>query len=200
MSDRQKLTSRQEAIYEFIRDKIMNRGYGPTVREIGSNFAIKSPNGVMCHLKALEKKGLIVREQNMSRAIQLTTPPRRPSAVLPFAGQIAAGSPTLAVEMSDTADFTPLFDGQDMFCLKVRGDSMIDAHIADGDYAIIRQTNTARDGEIVAALVDGEEATLKYFHKEPGRFRLEPANSTMKPIYSQRVEILGVLQGVIRKY
>lgn len=200
MSDRQKLTPRQEAIYEFIRDKIVNRGYGPTVREIGTEFGIKSPNGVMCHLKALEKKGLIVREQNMSRAIQLTDPPTRSSATLPLAGQIAAGSPTLAVETLESEDFTSLFDNDDHFCLTVRGDSMIEEHIADGDYAIIRKQSTCRDGDIVAALVDGEEATLKRFYREPGRYRLEPANSTMLPIFSTQVDVLGILVGVIRRY
>lgn len=200
MSDRQKLTRRQEAIYEFLRDKIINRGYGPTVREIGTEFGIKSPNGVMCHLKALEKKGLILREQNMSRAIQLTDPPQRMSARLPLAGQIAAGSPTLAIETAEQQDFTSLFDNEDHFCLTVRGDSMIEDHIADGDYAIIRKQSTCREGEIVAALVDGEDATLKRFYREPGRYRLEPANSSMLPIYSTNVEILGVLVGVIRRY
>lgn len=200
MSERMKLTTRQQAIYDFIRDKIMNRGYGPTVREIGTEFQIKSPNGVMCHLKALEKKGLILREQNMSRAIQLLHPPEKPLARLPLAGQIAAGSPTLAVESLEQEDFTSLFSSPDHFCLRVRGDSMIEAQIADGDYAIIRRQPTAHDGDIVAALVDGEEATLKYYYREPERFRLEPANSTMKPIFSRRVEILGILTGVIRRY
>ena len=200
MSDRLKLTSRQEAIYSFIRDKIVHRGYGPTVREIGAEFGIKSPNGVMCHLKALEKKGLIIREQNMSRAIQLTDPPNRSSAQIPLLGQIAAGSPTLAVEQQEYADFSHLFDNPDLFGLKVRGDSMIEAHISDGDLAVIRKQSTARDGDIVAALVDGEEATLKFFYREPGRIRLEPANSTMLPIFSQDVQILGTLESIIRFY
>lgn len=194
-----KLTKRQSEIFEFLSDKIMNRGYGPTVREIGARFGIKSPNGVMCHLKALEKKGLITREQNMSRAIQLTNPPSRSSARLPFVGYIAAGSPTLAIENLETEDFTSLFDDADLFCLKVRGESMIEAHIADGDFAIIRKQSTAREGDIVAALIDGEEATLKFFHRDAGRFRLEPANSSMQPIYATHVDILGVLEGVIRR-
>ncbi|MCA8991158.1 MAG: transcriptional repressor LexA [Planctomycetaceae bacterium] len=200
MSDQSKLTTRQREIYEFIRDKIVNRGYGPTVREIGGEFGIRSPNGVMCHLKALEKKGLITREQNMSRAIQLTDAPSRMTAKLPLAGQIAAGSPTLAEEQREEADFSSLFDDEDLFCLKVRGDSMIEAQIADGDFAIIRKQSTAREGEIVAALVDDQDATLKYFHREAGYIRLEPANSLMQPIISTNVQILGVLEGVIRKY
>ncbi|SFI16432.1 transcriptional repressor LexA [Planctomicrobium piriforme] len=200
VTEQAKLTKRQHLIYEFIKDLILNRGYGPTVREIGLHFGIRSPNGVMCHLKALEKKGLITREQNMSRAIQLTESIRRGKTSLPFAGQIAAGTPVLAVEDRERMEFSDLFEDNELFCLRVRGDSMVEDHITDGDYAIIRRQPTARDGEIVAALVDGEDATLKRFYREASRFRLEPANSSMKPIYSDNVEILGVLQSVIRRY
>jgi repressor LexA len=198
--DRTTLTKRQKQIYEFIKDKILNRGYGPTVREIGKQYNIRSPNGVMCHLKALERKGLITREEHMSRAIQLTSQPQLKRTSLPLAGQIAAGSPALAVEDMERADFAPLFRDEDHFCLKVKGESMIDEQIADGDYAVIRRQKTARDGDIVAALVEGSDATLKRFYREKGRFRLEPANSRMKPIYAHDVEILGVLVGVIRQY
>jgi repressor LexA len=199
MAERVTLTKRQKQIYEFIKDKIMNRGYGPTVREIGKAFNIRSPNGVMCHLKALERKKLITREEHMSRAIQLTSQPQLKRTSLPLAGQIAAGSPVLAVEDMDRKDFATLFRDDDNFCLKVKGESMIGEQIADGDFAVIRRQKTARDGDIVAALVDGGEATLKRFYKERNRFRLEPANSRMKPIYSTDVEIIGVLVGVIRQ-
>jgi repressor LexA len=200
MSERATLTKRQKQIYEFIKDKIMNRGYGPTVREIGKAYGIRSPNGVMCHLKALEKKGLITREEHMSRAIALTDQPQLKRTSLPLAGTIAAGTPVLAVEDMDRVDFAPLFQEEDHFCLRVKGDSMIDDQIAEGDFAVIRRQRTARDGEIVAALVDGSDATLKRFFKEKSRFRLQPANSRMKPIYSDDVEVLGVLVGVIRQY
>jgi len=200
MSDHRPLTKKQQLIYEFIKDKILNRGYGPTVREIGAHFGIKSPNGVMCHLKALEKKEMIIRDERMSRAIQLTDAPQLKRTSLPLAGQVAAGMPVLAVENRERIDFAPLFDDSRQFCLQVRGDSMIEAQIADGDFAIIRRQTQARDGEIVVALVDGQEATLKRFYKERGRFRLEPANSAMRPIYASDVEIIGVLVGVIRKY
>lgn len=200
MAERRALTRRQQEIYDFIKDKILNRGYGPTVREIGSHFDIRSPNGVMCHLKALEKKDMIIRDERMSRAIQLTDAPQLKRTSLPLAGQIAAGNPVLAVETRDRVDFAPLFDDSQQFCLKVKGDSMIEAHIADGDYVVIRRQTTARDGDIVVALVEGQDATLKRFFKERGRFRLEPANATMQPIYASDVEILGVLVGVIRKY
>lgn len=192
------LTPRQREIYDFLKDKIVNRGYGPTVREIGAHFDIKSPNGVMCHLKALEKKGLITRESHMSRAIQLTESPQKRMS-LPLAGQIAAGSPVLAEEDTERVDFADLFDTDDHFCLKVKGDSMIEDHISEGDFVIVNKQSSCRDGEIVVALVDGQEATLKRFYKERDRVRLEPANSNMKPIYANNVDILGVVVGVIRR-
>ncbi|MBT6157599.1 MAG: transcriptional repressor LexA [Planctomycetaceae bacterium] len=193
------LTARQREIYEFLKDKIVNRGYGPTVREIGNQFGIRSPNGVMCHLKALEKKGLITRESHMSRAIQLTEP-LRGSTSLPLAGQIAAGVPVLAEEQTEEVDFAELFGDGGQFCLKVKGESMIDDQIADGDYVVVRKQETARDGEIVVALVDKQEATLKRFYREKNRYKLVPANSNMRPIYSNDVEVLGVVTGVVRKY
>jgi repressor LexA len=192
------LTTRQQAIYDFIKDKILNRGYGPTVREIGTGFKIRSPNGVMCHLKALEKKGLITREAHMSRAIQITEPLTKMS--LPLKGQIAAGSPREAIEQDEHMDFSGLFGTDNQFCLKVTGDSMIEAQIADGDYVVVKKQKTCRDGDIVVALVNREEATLKRFYKEATRVRLEPANSTMKPIYSNDVQVLGIVTGVIRQY
>lgn len=198
MSKSNALTPKQQAIYDFLKEKITTRGYGPTVREIGTQFGIKSPNGVMCHLKALEKKGLISRESHMSRAIQLAEPLSRMS--LPLAGRIAAGNPLLALEQNDTVDFSELFNADDHFCLQVKGESMIEAQIADGDFVVVRKQNTCRDGEIVVALVDGEEATLKRFYREPHRVRLEPANASMQPIYSSNVDVLGTVVGVIRRY
>ena len=193
------LTARQRDIYEFLKDLILNRGYGPTVREIGSQFGIRSPNGVMCHLKALEKKGLITREPHMSRAIQLTESPEARMS-LPLAGQIAAGSPVLAVEEDERIDFSSMFDSDEHFCLRVKGDSMIEDQISEGDYVVVKKQDSCRDGEIVVALIDGQEATLKRFYKESNRIRLEPANSKMKPIFSDNVEIMGVVIGVVRRY
>lgn len=200
MSQQAKLTERQKEVYEFIKDRIMNRGYGPTVREIGAQFGIRSPNGVMCHLKALERKGIITRESNRSRAICLADQPLLHYTSMPMAGQIAAGNPVLAEEDNDSIDFGDLFSNEGQFCLKVKGDSMIEDHIAEGDYVIIRKTNTCKEGEIVVALVDGQDATLKRFYRENDQIRLEPANSTMQPIYSKNVEILGTVAGVIRQY
>jgi repressor LexA len=200
MSDRPSLTERQREIYEFIKDKIMNRGYGPTVREIGTAFGIRSPNGVMCHLKALEKKQLITREQYMSRAIQLTDQPQLKRTSLPLAGQIAAGNPVLAVEDLERVDFAGLFDDADNFCLRVKGESMIDDQIAEGDYVVVRRTNRAKDGDIVVALVDNDDATLKRYYREKNGVRLQPSNKRMKPIHSKQVSVLGVVKGVIRDF
>ncbi|QDV37866.1 transcriptional repressor LexA [Tautonia plasticadhaerens] len=205
MADLDALTPRQREIYDFIRSKIHGRGYGPTVREIGEAFEIKSPNGVMCHLKALQKKGLISREPNMSRAIQLLTEPATAPAKggggVPLLGRIAAGAPIEAIEQADeVVDFEDWEGRDDKFALRVTGESMIEEHIADGDYVIIKRAETARDGQIVAVRDDDGEATLKRFFREKNRVRLEPANSTMKPIFRPKVDILGVLVGVVRRY
>ncbi len=195
-----RLTQRQRAVYEFVRDKIRTRGYGPTVREIGQHFKIRSPNGVMCHLKALEKKELITREPNMSRAIQLSTEPASDRG-LPLAGKVAAGVLHEAIEQDERVDFGDMFDvaDKDLFVLEVQGESMIDEHIADGDYIVVRRQRTARKGQIVVAQTDDGEATLKRWFPEKNRIRLQPANSSMKPIYVKNAKILGVLIGVVRQ-
>jgi repressor LexA len=192
------LTERQREVYLLIRDKILNRGYGPTVREIGDHFKISSPNGVMCHLKALEKKGLISREPNMSRAIQLTNEPVEEKG-LPMVGRIAAGMLHEAIEQTERVDFDAMFSAKNLFALEVTGDSMIEAQIADGDYVVVRKQRTARDGQIVVAETDEGEATLKRWYLEKNRIRLEPANSSMKPIYVKNAKILGIVVGVVRK-
>ena len=202
MADTDALTPRQREIYHFIRSKIQGRGYGPTVREIGLQFQIKSPNGVMCHLKALQKKGLIHREPNMSRAIQLLDDPTsapHPTGIK-MLGRIAAGQPIEAIEQDEELGFSDWEGAEDKFALKVTGNSMIEEHIADGDFVVIRKQDSARDGQIVAVRDDDGEATLKRLFREKNRVRLEPANKTMKPIFRDRVDILGVLVGVVRKY
>ncbi len=192
------LTKRQKAVYEFVREKIRSRGYGPTVREIGEQFSIRSPNGVMCHLKALEKKGLITREKNMSRAIRLVREPAQERG-LPLYGEIAAGVLHEAVEQDERVDFEEIFHKKNLFVLRVRGDSMIEDAIADGDYVIIKRQRTARKGQIVVAMTEEGEATLKRWFPEANRIRLEPANSEMKPIYVKDARILGVVVGVVRQ-
>jgi repressor LexA len=200
MADFSQLTERQREIYEFIRSKIESRGYGPTVREIGKQFEIKSPNGVMCHLKALEKKGLLTRELHAARAITLADH-RPPSQGLPFLGVVAAGTPIAAVAQEDRLNFDELFSGPERYVLKVKGNSMIEDHIEDGDYVVIKKQETAHNGERVVAMVDNE-VTLKKFYQDRDHVRLEPANGTMAPIIvdpTSGIRILGVLTGVLRK-
>jgi len=202
MPDFSTLTDKQRSIYDFIRNLIESRGYGPTVREIGEHFEIQSPNGVMCHLKALEKKGFIIRDPNHARAIQLVDYRPGGFAELPLMGRVAAGAPIAAVaDLDEKLNFNDLFGGTEHFALQVRGMSMIDDHIDDGDFVVIRRQETATNGERVVAMIDNE-VTLKRFHREKDRIRLDPANDEMDPIYvdeTQDVQILGVLVGVLRK-
>jgi repressor LexA len=202
------LTSRQREIYDFIRDKIESRGYPPTVREIGEAFKIQSPNGVMCHLNALVKKGLILREAQSARAIQLVD--YRPSsaalqaaAELPLVGSVAAGAPIQAIEdTQERFNFQDVFGGPGHFVLRVKGQSMIEDHIDDGDYVVIRKQQTAENGERVVAKIDGE-ATLKRFYKTGAKIVLHPCNGSMEPIVvdpaKEDTQVLGVLVGVMRK-
>ncbi|TWU56540.1 LexA repressor [Rubripirellula tenax] len=192
------LTDRQQNVYDMIRGLIVNRGYGPTVREIGEHFGIKSPNGVMCHLRALERKGLISRSPNKSRAIELTHAADRSGHSLPMAGMVAAGPTTLAFEQNDRVDFSEMLFKEDRFILQVSGDSMIDAHITDGDFVVVQKQETAMPGQMVVAQTDEGEATLKYWFPEGDRIRLQPANESMDPIYVRNATVIGVAVGVVR--
>src|SRR5689334_2499719 len=171
MPDFSTLTERQREIYDFIREKIESRGYGPTVREIGEEFQIKSPNGVMCHLKALEKKGLIERTGFRARAIKLVDH-RPPGAGLPLLGLVAAGAPIASETAPERLNVDDLFAGKDHFALRVRGQSMIEDHIQDGDYVVIRKQGTAHNGDRVVAMIDNE-MTLKRFYREDDQVVLQ---------------------------
>ena len=190
------LTKKQRRVYEFIREKIQSRGYGPTVREIGDHFDIRSPNGVMCHLKALERKGVISRAKNMSRAIRLTA--AEDDRGLPLIGEIAAGVLHEAIEQDERIDFDGIFNRRDCAALRVRGDSMIGDGVMDGDYVVIKRQRTARKGQMVVAITDSGEATLKRWFPEANRIRLQPANPSMKPIFVKDARVLGVVVGVVR--
>jgi repressor LexA len=200
MGQLDRLTERQRDVYEFIRKKIRTRGYGPTVREIGGHFNIMSPNGVMCHLKALEKKGLINREPNMSRAIMLSADTKE-NRGLRLLGRVAAGVLHEAVETNERVDFGDMFpsDAEDLFVLEVHGDSMIDDQIADGDYVVVRSQPTAYKNQIVVAQTPDGEATLKRWHPEGDHIKLLPSNKSMKPIKVKEAKVLGVLVGVVRQ-
>jgi repressor LexA len=200
MAEQATLTARQQEIYDFICQRIDDRGFPPTIRDIGTAFAIKSPNGVMCHLKALEKKGFIARESQAARAIR---PTHRivAKAGLPFKGLVAAGAPLPAEAQEERIDLHELFAGPDCFLLQVRGKSMIDNHIEDGDYVVIRKQELAQNGDRVVAIVDGE-VTLKRFYRRKDQIELRPENSNMAPIVvdpSRNISVAGVLVGVVRK-
>jgi len=196
------LTSRQAAVFEFIKERVQTRGYGPTVREIGEHFQISSPNGVMCHLRALERKGLLHRvrkhDRAIARAIELAPEIMAEEKGMPMVGTVAAGLTTLVWEQPERIDFGHLFAKKNLFALKVKGDSMIDAQIAEGDYVVVKKQKTAQPGQMVVAQTPEGEATLKYWHPEANRIRLQPANSSMQPIYVKDANVVGVVVGVVR--
>lgn len=196
------LTARQAEVFSFIKDRVQSRGYGPTVREIGEHFKINSPNGVMCHLRALERKGLLHRvrkhDRAIARAIELAPEITAEEKGMPLAGTVAAGLTTLAFEQSDRVDFAQMFSRKNLFALRVKGDSMIDAHIDDGDYVVVKKQKTAQPGQMVIAQTPEGEATLKFWHPEANRIRLQPANSSMQPIYVKEANVLGIVVGVVR--
>ncbi|MEN6521818.1 MAG: transcriptional repressor LexA [Armatimonadota bacterium] len=199
------LSPRQRQILDYIVQHIEMHGYPPTVREIGEAVNLSSSSTVHAHLRNLEEAGLIRRDAVLTRAIQIvagTTTSFKPKKVvsLPVVGQVAAGKPMLAVE--DIIDTYPVpqefLSGTDGFMLKVRGESMIEDGINDGDYVVVRRQQTADNGETVVALVDNE-ATVKRFYLEDGRIRLQPANSTMEPMYFPHVDIVGKVVGLVRR-
>jgi repressor LexA len=204
---RQPLTARQQQALDFISHCLERRGYPPTLREIGEHMGIRSTNGVNDHLKALERKGYLVREELKSRALR---PVDHHDSKIQVAilGRVAAGQPILAQEnVVDKVTIDRFFIGsvqpREVFGLVVRGDSMIDDGIHDGDYIFVRKQPTAERGEIVVAMIDGE-ATCKRYFDEGERIRLQPSNPTMEPIYVSRsefrsIDILGKVVGVYRR-
>ena len=208
MSEHPSLTPKQQKIYNFIRKHIETKGYPPAIRDICDEFGISSPNGVMCHLKALQKKGYIHRvekrdNQQKAQARGITIPGVSAGGFsLPLVGVVAAGKAIEAIEQDDRLELRDLFGSDNLFVVKVRGQSMVDGHIADGDYVVIRKKETCDNGDKVVAMVE-KSMTLKKYYKKKHEIRLEPMNSTMEPIVvdpsRQDVQILGVLTGVIRK-
>jgi len=221
----QGLTQRQQMVLDFIRESITTRGYPPTLREIGAKMGIRSTNGVNDHLRALERKGYLTREDMKSRALRPTqmtvqmplsfqggerlngTPANDDDLVeIPVLGRVAAGEPLLAEEhVIDTVriDRGLVRGGREVFGLKVHGDSMIDAGILSGDYIFVRKQLTANRGDVVVALI-GDEATVKYYYPEKDYVRFQPANKSMAPILVRAVDfrptmLLGVVIGLYRK-
>jgi repressor LexA len=222
----EQLTERQREILDFISASIQDRGFPPTLREIGEHFGIKSTNGVNDHLKALEKKGYLRREDLKSRAMRpvampgqngqgarnghgavpLTARLGQDLIEVPIVGRVAAGQPILAVEnVEDRVKIDRFLVGrhEDLFGLRIVGESMIDDGIVDGDYVFVKKTSTARKGDIVVAMIEGE-ATVKRFFPEGDTIRFQPANRAMEPILVRRsdfrsVDILGIVVGVYRR-
>ena len=198
-----KITKKQEEILEYIKDQIMNRGFPPAVREICEAVNLKSTSSVHAHLETLEKNGYIRRDPTKPRAIEILDENfnmvRRELVNVPMVGRVAAGEPILATENVDSyfpipAEYVPK---NPTFMLTVKGESMINAGIFNGDHLLIEQKNTAENGEIVVALLD-DSATVKTFYKENGHYRLQPQNDAMDPIITDHVEILGRVIGLIR--
>ena len=199
------LTRRQREILDFITHFRSAHGYAPSIEEIGRAFGLSSPATVHKHLTNLEAKGLIRRYAHRSRAIEVLEEltPRIEAVEVPLVGLIAAGEPLEAVEVAETIAVPPDLIGRGRtFVLRVRGSSMMDEHILDGDYVIVEERSEARDGEVVVALLEGEEATLKRLFHEIDHIRLQPANPAMAPIRvrAEDLQIQGVVIGVLRKY
>jgi len=199
------LTRRQKEILDFLNGFIEAKGYAPTIEEIADHFSLRSLATVHKHLTNLQEKGFIRRAWNRSRALELVPSEMTVKAVeLPLLGRVAAGSPIEAIESSETI-FVPedMVGRRETYVLQVKGDSMIDEQIRDGDFVIVENRRTARDGEMVIALLDGDSTTLKKMYREGGgRVRLQPANARLKPLFvdQDRLRIQGVVIGVLRKY
>jgi repressor LexA len=197
------LTKRQQEIFEFVKRYVGEHGYPPTVRDIGKAIGLTSSSTVHAHLANLEKLGLLKRDPTKPRALEVLVDKAR-SAVspggLPLVGQVAAGSPVLADENIEEYVAVPGIAGGDEgeFVLEVKGDSMVNAGILEGDHVIVRKQDTAKNGEIVVALV-GDEATVKRFFREQEHVRLQPENETMEPILTRDVKVLGRVVGVCRR-
>ena len=201
------LTGRQQEIWTFLVDYVDRVGYPPTVREIGEAVGLASPSTVHAHLANLERAGLLRRDPTKPRALELTGRERSSASVvalpkLPLLGQIAAGAPLLADENVEDEIAVPENLRGD-FLLRVKGDSMIEAGILEGDLVVVRRAQDARNGDIVVALAgddeSADEATVKTFYREKGRIRLQPENAALEPIYAAHVQILGKVVGVFRE-
>jgi len=197
------LTPKQLRVLTFIRDFTRARGYAPSMQELGDEFGVSKVT-VFEHIAALQRKGYLKRSKHKARSLRLRDnidfADERPTR-LPLVGTIAAGLPIEAIEVPETLDLEEMFvSPHGNFVLRVRGDSMIEDNIADGDYVIVEKRETARDGETVVALIEGEEATLKRFYRTPKGIRLEAANPAYEPIITKNVQIQGIVVGVLRRY
>ncbi|MDA0692696.1 MAG: transcriptional repressor LexA [Nitrospinae bacterium] len=197
------LTKRQQEIYQYLKDHICSKGYAPSIMEIGKQFNLNSPATVHKHLTHLQAKGLIRKQHNLSRAIEIVQETENVlSREYVLLGDIVAGKPIEVLENQEVVALMPDAADKDVFVLRVKGDSMIEDHIRDGDYVIVERREWAENGETVVALLDNEKATLKRFYREKGQVRLQPANLEMEPIIVKEgdFKIQGVVIGVMRKF
>ena len=200
----QPLTKRQREIFDFLNEFIDQNGYAPSLEEIGRRFGLSSLATVHKHLTNLQEKGFIKRAWNRSRSVELVPSRVGTRAVdLPLLGNVAAGAPIEAVVSAETVSVPEDLVGKaDTYALRVRGNSMIDEQIRDGDLVIVEDRKTANDGEMVIALIQGEDVTLKKFYRDNGRVRLQPANESIQPLIvdAAQIQIQGVVVGVMRRY
>jgi repressor LexA len=199
------LTKRQKQMVDYLENYIEAHGYAPTLAEVGEYFGLSSLATVHKHLRNLESKGFIRRMHNHSRALEIANKSNGTAAAreLPLLGQVAAGAPIDAIEGSDTISVPAQFVRRDnTFCLRVKGESMVDEGIRDGDYIIVEGRDAANQGETVVALIGDEATVKKYYRETDGRIRLQPANPLMEPIYvpEERLQIRGVVVGLMRHY
>ena len=203
----EKLTGKQQVILDILKKLIAKNGYPPTVREIGKAANLSSPATIHFHLKQLEEKGYIKKDDNKNRTLEILVPNEyleKDDKIVdvPLLGKVTAGSPIEAIEMPDEYFSLPanlITSKNEIFTLKVSGESMINVGIYDGDILIVERRNTARNGETVVAMNDNNEVTVKTFYKEDGYFRLQPENDTMEPIILKECTILGKAVGLYRK-
>ena len=198
------ITRRQKEVLEFVSGFVERNGYSPSFEEIAHGLDLRSLATVHKHITNLEKKGMLDRVHNRSRSIDVLPPrtSKKGFERLPLLGRIAAGKPIEAIEMAESISLGDIIGNREVFALEVRGDSMRDEHIVSGDYVLVERTATAREGEIIVALVDGYDATLKRFYREGGMIRLQPSNKEMAPIFAPaaNVAIQGKVLGILRKY
>lgn len=209
-NNRMAITRRQRQVYDYISRFVSERGYSPSFEEIGEGLGLSSLATVHKHISNLEKKGLLTRAYNRSRSIDLLPPKGRlkqsmavnTAVLLPLKGRIAAGQPIQAIENPESISLADFVQSKEVFVLEVRGESMQEEAILDGDYVLVEKSKTAHNGDIVVALVNRDDATLKRFYREGDNIRLQPSNANMKPIvvHASAVEIQGRVIGVLRKY
>ena len=197
------LTKRQKEILDFVREHVEHNGYAPTLQEIGLRFGLSSPATVYKHIEQLVHKGYLRKAPHQGRGIQLVDPEPVRTIEVPLLGQIAAGRPIEAIPEAETVNLPPDFVGRKpTYVLRVRGNSMIDEQIRDGDLVIVEDRTTAENGETIIALLEGEEVTLKKLYREGGKIRLQPANPAVEPltVAEEDLRVQGVVVGVMRRY